>query len=417
MLDVETRQALSLQENEVSVIIYLKVYSFLDYLYHYSFLFYQNIYENFTIIIAFGLFSNKKINLLLTICFNLIRKNNMQFIDVRTDFAFKKVFGSEESKEILISFLNAILNFGKNPIVDLTIINPYQMPLVEGLKETYVDIKAKLENGTTVIIEMQAYNQGGFGKRIQSNLAQTYSTQLQSGDKYVKHNPTIALTITDFVMLHDDKLKSSVITSFKFMETSQLVLFPYNQMEMVFVELPKFEKTESELSSMADKWIYFIKQVGHLTAIPKALSDDETINQALNVANAASLTPEELEIQQKKARWLADQEDAEYERKAALEKLAQMEAEKQAVEAEKQAIEAVLAEKQTALKKAEKSAQDAKKLAEKSAQDADKKAEKSALQAEKSTKLQIAKQMVEANAEIEFIMQVTGFNHDLIKKL
>ena len=322
----------------------------------------------------------------------------MQFIDVRTDFAFKKVFGSEESKEILISFLNAILNFGKYKIKDLTILNPYQMPLVEGLKETYVDIKAKLENDTTVIIEMQAYNQGGFGKRIQSNLAQAYSTQLQSGEKYVKHNPTIALTITDFVMLHDEKLKSSVITYFKFMETSQLVLFPYNQMEMVFVELPKFNKTESELSSMADKWIYFIKQVGHLTAIPKTLAEDKTLNQALKVANAASLTPEELEIQEKKARWLADQEEAELERKAALaekqaalEKLAQIKAEKQAVEAEKQAVEA---EKQAALDK----------LAQ--------------LEVEKQTALlQIAKQMLQANVEIKLIMQVTGLDEALIKKL
>jgi predicted transposase/invertase (TIGR01784 family) len=282
---------------------------------------------------------------------------------------------------------NAILNFRHNPIVDLIIINPYQMPLVEGLKETYVDIKAKLETGTTVLIEMQAYNQGGFGKRIQSNLAQNYSTQLQSGEKYVNY-PTIALTVTDFVMLHDEKLESSVITSFKFMETSQKVLFPYNQMEMVFVELPKFNKSESELSSMADKWIYFIKQAGHLTAIPQALAVDATINHALKVANSASLTPEELEIQIKKARWLADQEDAESERKIALEKLAKMKAEKQAVEAEKQVVETALAEKETAL-----------------------------ANAEKSTALQIAKQMLQANVEIALIVQVTGLDETLIKKL
>ncbi len=333
----------------------------------------------------------------------------MQFIDVRTDFAFKKVFGSEESKDILISFLNAILNFRHNPIVDLTIINPYQMPLVEGLKETYVDIKAKLETGATVLIEMQAYNQGGFGKRIQSNLAQNYSTQLQSGDKYMKHHPTIALTVTDFVMLHDEKLESSVITSFKFMETSQKVLFPYNQMEMVFVELPKFNKSESELSSMADKWIYFIKQVGHLSAIPESLAKDETINHALKVANSASLTPEELEIQMKKARWLADQEDAESERKIFLEKLAKIKAEKQAVEAEKQAVEA---EKQAV--EAEKQAVEAV-LAEKETALSEK--EKALANAEKSTTLQIAKQMLQANIEIRLIMQATGLDEALIKSL
>jgi predicted transposase/invertase (TIGR01784 family) len=330
----------------------------------------------------------------------------MQFIDVRTDFAFKKVFGSEESKDILISFLNAVLD---DSIVDLTIINPYQIPLVEGLKETYVDIKAKLENGTTVLIEMQACNQGGFGNRIQLNLAKTYSTQLRSGDKYVKHNRVIALTVTDFVMLNDDKLKSSVITHFGFMELSKLVLFPYNKMEMVFVELPKFDKKESDLISMADKWIYFIKQVGNLTSIPQSLIDDETINHALEIANAASLTPEEVEIQDKKARWLADQEEVEAERQVALEKLAQMKVEKQAAVAEKKAA---VAEKKAA-------------VAEKKAAVAEKKAALAALaekqtaleKAEQSAKLQIAKQMLQHGAEIAFIMQVTGLDEASIKNL
>ncbi len=120
-----------------------------------------------------------------------------------------------------------------------------------------------------------------------------------TGKKYVKHNPVIALTITDFVMLTDKKLKSSVITSFKFMETAQSVLFPDNQMEMVFVELPKFDKKESELRSMADKWIYFIKEAWNLTTIPETLTDDESINHAVQIANAAGLTPMELEIEEK----------------------------------------------------------------------------------------------------------------------
>jgi predicted transposase/invertase (TIGR01784 family) len=93
-------------------------------------------------------------------------KLKMQFIDVRTDFAFKKVFGSRQSKDILISFLNALLDFSDHTIVDLTIVDPYQPPLVAKLKNTYVDIKAYLDNGTQVIIEMQVLNQAGFDKRM-----------------------------------------------------------------------------------------------------------------------------------------------------------------------------------------------------------------------------------------------------------
>jgi len=352
----------------------------------------------------------------------------MKFIDVRTDFAFKKVFGSEESKDILISFLNAILDFGENPIVDLTIINPYQMPSIYGLKETYVDIKAQLENGTTVIIEMQAYNQTGFGQRILSNLAKAYSTQLQVGDQYMEHHPVIALTVTDFIMFKEEKLASSVITHFQFIETSHSIYFPDNEMEMVFVELPKFKKTESELVSTADKWLYFIKQAGQLTTIPQALALDETINHALKVANIAGLTLTESDIQEKKARWLADQKEAEERRKkaeaekqAAVEKAKKAEAEKQAALSEKQAAlsekQAALSEKQVAL--SEKQAALSEKQAalsekqvalEKLAQaETEKQAALEKLEkAEKLAKLQIAKQMRQANVDIALIMQVTG---------
>ncbi len=65
----------------------------------------------------------------------------MQFLDVKTDFAFKKVFGSEQSKEILIDFLNAIIDFENATITDLTIVDPYQIPLLKGMKDSEVYFK------------------------------------------------------------------------------------------------------------------------------------------------------------------------------------------------------------------------------------------------------------------------------------
>ncbi|MEL7039641.1 MAG: Rpn family recombination-promoting nuclease/putative transposase, partial [Cyanobacteria bacterium J06592_8] len=78
----------------------------------------------------------------------------MRFINPKTDYAFKKIFGSAESKNILISFLNALIYEGNSIIEDLEIINPSLPPQLEGLKDTYLDVKAKLKNGTLVIIEM-----------------------------------------------------------------------------------------------------------------------------------------------------------------------------------------------------------------------------------------------------------------------
>jgi len=79
----------------------------------------------------------------------------MRFISPKTDFAFKKIFGSEQSHDVLISFLNALLYDGQSKIAQLEILNPYLAPRIRGVKDTYLDVKAKLDNGTSVIIEMQ----------------------------------------------------------------------------------------------------------------------------------------------------------------------------------------------------------------------------------------------------------------------
>ncbi len=76
------------------------------------------------------------------------------FINPKTDFAFKKIFGSKQSKDILISFLNAIVYNEQDIIQDLVILDPYQAPRIKGIKDSYLDVKATLVDGTTVIIEM-----------------------------------------------------------------------------------------------------------------------------------------------------------------------------------------------------------------------------------------------------------------------
>ena len=129
------------------------------------------------------------------------RSEAMHFLDVKTDYAFKRVFASEGSQPVLISFLDAILYYdGEQAIVDLTIVDPYQIPLLLGMKDTYVDVKAVLANGQYLIIEMQVLNVAGFEKRILHNAAKEYATQWLRDEDYTLLNPVIALTFTDFCM-------------------------------------------------------------------------------------------------------------------------------------------------------------------------------------------------------------------------
>ncbi len=218
----------------------------------------------------------------------------MKFLDIRTDFAFKKVFGSEDSKDILLSFLNALIDFaGGRRITDLTIVDPYNIPMLKGMKDTFVDVKAQLNDGSRVIIEMQVLSHEGFEKRILYNAAKNYSTQLNQGEAFNLLNPVIALTLTDFVLFPEQPL----INSFKLLEKERFIEYS-GDIELLFVELPKFTKTELELANIQDKWLYFIKNAGRLDYVPKNM--ERELEKAFIMANEGNLSREELDLQHRK---------------------------------------------------------------------------------------------------------------------
>jgi len=220
----------------------------------------------------------------------------MRFLDVKTDFAFKKVFGSEQSTAILIDFLNAVLEYPpEQAIQDLTIVDPYQIPLIRGMKDTYVDVKARLANGKQVIIEMQVLNVKGFEQRILFNAAKSYSLQLRKGQDFNLLNPVIALTLTDFQMFDTPDLTSR----FKLIEKQHLLEYS-DDIELIFIELPKFDLNEAELQTAKDRWLYFVKNAGSLQVIPESLAKERNIHHAFDIANEASLSDEELEAQHRR---------------------------------------------------------------------------------------------------------------------
>jgi predicted transposase/invertase (TIGR01784 family) len=231
----------------------------------------------------------------------------MMFINPKTDFAFKKIFGSEQSHDILISFLNGILYNGDPIIADLEILNPYQAPRIRGVKDTYLDVKALLATGQTVIIEMQVLNVEGFEKRILYNAAKAYSIQLGAGDKYAMLNPVIALTITDFEMFSEF---DAVISRFVLKEKEFLVDYPSCDLELVFVELPKFQLDLAQLSSLTDKWMYFLQHTRELESIPETMGTVPEIRQAFEVANQANLSRDELDELDHQLIFIQDQRGA-----------------------------------------------------------------------------------------------------------
>ena len=230
----------------------------------------------------------------------------MRFISPKVDYAFKKIFGSEQSQGILISFLNAIVYSGEDKIQSLTIVNPYSPGQVTTLKESYLDVKAVLADGSLVVIEMQIARVSAFSKRVIYNLSKAYANQLGIGENYLSLTPVIAVTITDFILFDKEK-HPDPIAHFVFQEKNKKLEYPDAELELFFVELPKFKKSLSELSTLSDKWIYFIKEAASLDNIPDRLGEVSEIELALNIANQAKMTVEELEVVDRRGILLQDE--------------------------------------------------------------------------------------------------------------
>jgi predicted transposase/invertase (TIGR01784 family) len=213
----------------------------------------------------------------------------MSFADVKNDVAFHKIFVNEHRTESLISFLNAILEWEDDQrIVSVTILNPFQLPKLADGKAIILDVKATDQAGRTYIVEMQVAAVEGFEKRVLYYFATSYSDQIQRGDLYRELKPVIFIGILDFIFTKNPHYLSR--NQVRDVETNEQTL---SDVEFNFIELPKFTKTPNELQTLADKWIYFIKNAELLNVIPDNVND-EGLESAYREANKHTWTRREL---------------------------------------------------------------------------------------------------------------------------
>lgn len=214
----------------------------------------------------------------------------MKFVDVTNDIAFRKIFGNENKKISLISFLNAVIDLPENqPVVDVEILTPYQLPKLSRGKSTIVDVKAKDQNGNTFIVEMQIAEYDFFPKRILYYTAQSYTSQLDKGTDYSKLKQVYFIGILEFEIGNNP----SYFSRHKVLdvETAEQVI---QDVEFNFIELPKFTKTLDQLQTPIDQWTYFIKNAENLTVIPENVND-EGLREAYIEADKHNWTKQELE--------------------------------------------------------------------------------------------------------------------------
>ena len=176
-------------------------------------------------------------------------------LNPKIDFVFKKIFGSEEHPEILISFLNAVLK-PKKPIVSVEIKNSdLEKEYIED-KFSRLDVKALTSNKEIINIEIQLKNEYNMIQRSLYYWSELYEEQLSEGDRYDKLSRTVCINILDFKYLKNDRFHNGY--RLKEIETNEELT---NLQEIHFIEIPKLKRFESteEIVDLLEGWVEFLR--------------------------------------------------------------------------------------------------------------------------------------------------------------
>lgn len=219
-----------------------------------------------------------------------------KLLDPKNDVAFKRIFGTEKNKDILIHFLNDMLVFrGKKPIQDVSFLKPILDPEIYNKKTSIVDVLCEDEEKNSYIVEMQVAKTMGFEKRAQFYASKAYCTQANVGAKYINLKEVVFLAIADYVMFPDKKaLKSDHVILDR--ETFEHDLRDFS---FTFLELGKFNKSKEDVDALSDvteKWCYFFKYAEDVTPeeLQKLIGGDLVIKKAYEELDRFYWTEEEL---------------------------------------------------------------------------------------------------------------------------
>jgi len=220
------------------------------------------------------------------------------FADPKTDFVFKRIFGSEVHKPLLIELLNALLELeGEHRIVDLEYLSPAQHVPVEELKQSLVDVKCLDQRGRHYVVEMQVLKVEGFEKRVVYNTSKAYVTQLRAGEDYPGLDDVVGVTICDFLLWPGPPVQGDapvpMLSRWRMQEQHGGTL-GLSQVQYVFLELPKYRSGDDPQGTI-DRWAYFFREAKKLGVVPPALSQ-APYREALEVARLAGFSADELDL-------------------------------------------------------------------------------------------------------------------------
>jgi predicted transposase/invertase (TIGR01784 family) len=214
-----------------------------------------------------------------------------RYINPFTDFGFKRIFGTEPNKDLLIDFLNELFAVEKKKIIDLVYMNSER--LGQGIVDRHAvfDLYCETEKGEKFIVEMQKARQDFFRDRSVFYSTFPIQEQAKKGEWNFELQAVYTVGILGFVFPDCQHEKDFFHHEVKLMDTKKKTIF-YDKLTYIYLELPKFNKTEEELETGFDKWLYVLKNLHNFEDRPPKLQE-RIFRKLFEVAEIAAFTREE----------------------------------------------------------------------------------------------------------------------------
>ena len=194
-----------------------------------------------------------------------------KYVNPFTDFGFKKIFAEEASKPLLIDFLNALLN-QVNKIKSISFKSTEQLGFTMADRKAVYDIYCENEIGEKFIVELQKVKQNYFKDRTIYYSTFPIVEQAEKGEWNYKLSAVYCIGILDFTFdTKEEESNNEVVHTIKLKNQHGKVF--YDKLSYIYLEMPNFLKTEEELSSRLDQWLYFIKHLEDFQVIPSIFKD------------------------------------------------------------------------------------------------------------------------------------------------
>lgn len=224
-----------------------------------------------------------------------------KYINPFTDFGFKKLFGTEPNKDLLIDFLNQVLP-PIHQIQDLTYLNNEHLGNAELDRKAIFDLYCVSNSGERFIVEMQKAKQNYFKDR--SVYYSTFPIQEQAlrGDWNFKLSAIYTVGILDFIF-SEDKHDNEVLHTVQLKNQKNVIFF--DKLTYIYVELPKFNKAEDALKTSFDKWLYVLKRLPELEKRPAALQE-RIFQKLFEAAEIAKFSKNESELYESSLKYYRD---------------------------------------------------------------------------------------------------------------